>query len=233
MEKRAKSVAKRAEQPSDEALRSGRSAISAAKREQPRSDARQIRDGQPGVSNHSPFAGVEPQNEALEIYRRGMEALQHHAFATAATAFRSLADRFPAERALLDRARVYLNLCERELRGQSIELTTVEERLTAATAALNQGENDRAESLAGTVLSVDQNNDIALYLMAAASVRQGQTDRAMDLLGRAASVNGDVRVQAQLDADFAPLRHLEAFHALTHLSAPSATRPARQTRPER
>ena len=38
---------------------------------------------------------------------------------------------------------VYLALCERELARRPVEPRTTEERLTAATAALNNGDDDR------------------------------------------------------------------------------------------
>ena len=72
------------------------------------------------------------------------------------------AARFPSERALLDRVRVYLDLCERELRRKPPAPKTVEERLTAATAALNDGDEDRADALARSVVSDDADQDLAL-----------------------------------------------------------------------
>src|SRR6185295_9137717 len=56
-----------------------------------------------------------PNPEGVRLFQAGMEALQRHDYSGAANSFRTLLDRFPSERALLDRARVYLDLCEREL----------------------------------------------------------------------------------------------------------------------
>jgi hypothetical protein len=69
------------------------------------------------------------------MFQRGMEALQRHAYADAATAFDAVVLGFPHERGLLDRARVYLALCARESVRRPPAPKTVEERLTAATAA--------------------------------------------------------------------------------------------------
>ena len=93
-----------------------------------------------------------PAAEALSHFQRGMEALQRHAYHEAATAFQAVVMGFPGERALLDRARVYLELCERESNRRPPVPKTIEERLTAATAALNNAEDEAAEELASRAL---------------------------------------------------------------------------------
>src|SRR6188768_584324 len=57
---------------------------------------------------------VAPSTAALDLFQRGMEGMQRHEYQSAAALFRELLDQHPNERALLDRVRVYLDLCERE-----------------------------------------------------------------------------------------------------------------------
>lgn len=52
--------------------------------------------------------------EAVAIYERGVQALQRHDFQGAAGFFRTVLERYPDERELLERARLYLRVCERE-----------------------------------------------------------------------------------------------------------------------
>ena len=56
--------------------------------------------------------------EAVAIYERGVQALQKHDFAGAASFFRTVLERYPEERELLERARLYLRVCERETSRQ-------------------------------------------------------------------------------------------------------------------
>jgi tetratricopeptide (TPR) repeat protein len=164
-----------------------------------------------------------------------MQALQRHQFSVAADRFRALVDGFPTERALLDRARVYLELCEREARRQPQPPATAEEKLTAATAALNDGRDEEAEQLAHAVLADRPEQDLALYLLAAVHARRGESDNALDWLGRAIAVSPDVRAQALHDADFESLRDLSQFHDLleTASSAQSGTRRHRKIHSDR
>lgn len=155
-----------------------------------------------------------------------MAALQRHRYADAAERFRQLMAQFPTERGLLDRARVYIDLAEREIRRKPAEPQTVEERLTAATAALNNGDDARAESLARSVLASDPEQDLALYLIATVEARRGKLEAALSYLGQAVAVSPEVRAQAKHDADFEPLRHLDAFRELTDPPQTTSTPPA-------
>ena len=155
-----------------------------------------------------------PAHEAVMLFQRGMEALQRHAYADAAPAFQAILMGFPAERALGDRARVYLELCEREQRRRPAPPRTIEERLTAATAALNNGDDAQAEELSRSVLGDDPRHDLALYLLAAIHARRGAIEEAIALLGKVIAISPEASAQARQDEDFLPLHDEDAFWKL-------------------
>jgi predicted Zn-dependent protease len=159
-----------------------------------------------------------------------MEALQGHRYTDSAEAFSALVSGFPGERALLDRARVYLDPCARELRRQPAQPTTPEERLTAATAALNDGDETRAERLVQAVLAEEPDQDLALYLSAAIHARRGRRDEALAGLRHAIALRPDVAAQATLDPDFDSLHDSEAFRAITAQAAALPRRARRMRR---
>jgi tetratricopeptide (TPR) repeat protein len=158
--------------------------------------------------------GPQPNPQAVEFFQKGMESLQKHAYQAAADAFKALLERYPSERALTERTSLYLELCERELKRRPADPRTMEERLTAATAALNSGNDMLAERLAQSVLAEDSRQDLALYLMAAVEARRGESEAAVSFLTRAISVSPEVRAQARYDSDFETLRHLDGYRAL-------------------
>lgn len=175
-----------------------------------------------------PPAPPGPAVEALSLFRQGMDALQRHQYANAAEAFSRVLERFPAEAQMLERVRVYLDLCQRELKRRPAEPRSVEERLTAATAALNDGDIVRAEKLARGVLADDPHQDLALYLLASVEVRRGAFDQALSYLGQAIALSPEARAQARHEPDFEPLRGLDGFRDLT--DPPSASGGARRAR---
>lgn len=168
--------------------------------------------GDPGRLERS--TNARPAADAVTLFQAGMQALQRHDYTAAGGHFERLLESYPSEGALRERSMVYLVLCQRELARRPTEPRTVEERLTAATAALNNGDDDAAEGFVRTVLRDAPQHDLALYLLAAVEARRGADDEALLLLTRAMSINPEIRAQARHDADFEAIRDLEAFRRL-------------------
>ena len=174
-----------------------------------------------------------PAPEAIALFQRGMEALQRHAYADAARAFDAVLAGFPGERALLDRARVYLELATRESNRRPPAPRTVEERMTAATAALNNGDDQAAEDFARSVLGDEPKNDLALYLLAAILARRGAIADAIEFLGKAIALSPEASTHARTDEDFLPLHDEDDFWRITEPPIVSAGPRRRRTRSER
>lgn len=156
-----------------------------------------------------------PAADAVLGFERGMAELQKHNYAGAKITFQGLLDNFPSEGFLTDRARVYLSLAERELSRRPSSSGSVEERLTAATAALNNNDEAEAGRLAESAFRDDRSADLAVYLMAIVAARQGRTDDALAHIKTAIEINPESRVQARQDEEFDILLELDEFHTLT------------------
>jgi tetratricopeptide (TPR) repeat protein len=189
---------------------------------------------QPGLPPPPPPG---PPAEAVNAFEAAMQSLQRHSYQQAAAGFRDLLERYPSERGLLDRVRVYLGLCDRELRRQPVVPGTVEEQLTAATAALNNGDEAGAERLAKAVLAQDSRDALALYLRAVIEARRGAAGAAMSYLEKAVEISPEAGAQARFDADFESIRDTDTFRRLTDPPANSTPsnhyRRARRVRGER
>ena len=85
-------------------------------------------------------------HEAVALYERGLQAFQRRDFAAAANALRSVIEQYPDERELLERARLYLKVCERELEPKEPVPRTADEWVYAATVALNAGHESMARA---------------------------------------------------------------------------------------
>src|SRR5207244_7369321 len=84
--------------------------------------------------------------EAVAMYERGLEALQRHAYAEAARLLESVLKLYPEEKELHERVRLYLNICERQATQREAAPQTIDERLYAATLAINGGPYDQASA---------------------------------------------------------------------------------------
>jgi tetratricopeptide (TPR) repeat protein len=159
--------------------------------------------------------------EAVTLYEEGLAALQSHEFSRASALLRSVLSRYPEERELHDRVRLYLNVCERHMTPRAASPSTPEERVFAATLAVNAANYDEALEHLRTALSEAPDHDHALYMLASVLALREQVDEAAQLLLRAIDLNPDNRNLARHDPDLAVLREFDSVRAALEAISPS------------
>jgi len=158
--------------------------------------------------------------EAVLTYERAMQALQAKRYRDAAQLLKTVIATYPEEKELLERASLYLRVCERHLAPPDATPSTPEERVYAATLAINSGDFDRAIALLTSAVAQDSSNDHAEYMLGVALAIRGNNDAAITHLERAVALNSETRNLIAKEADLEALRHTDAIIAL--LSAPPA-----------
>ena len=150
--------------------------------------------------------------EAVARYEQGIRLLQEHKFPEAASAFQSVLTQYPEEKELNDRVRLYLALCERQLKSAP-EPGTTEERLYAATLALNAGDPSTALGHLGKIVNQDPDHDGALYMLAVVHALREDPATALTYLQRAIERNPENRSLALQDSDLERLMQDESVRA--------------------
>jgi tetratricopeptide (TPR) repeat protein len=169
--------------------------------------------------------------EAVAIYERAIDTMQRHDFSGALDLLQSVLRLYPDEKELHERVKLYINVCERHVTPREAAPISVDERLFAATVALNGGRYDEALSHLRLVRDEDPDNDHALYMLAVAHAQRDEHAQAIAHLERAIALNTENRARARRDPDLEPLHDDEAFHAA--LDAPTVPPPARDMTPRR
>jgi Tfp pilus assembly protein PilF len=162
--------------------------------------------------------------EALAVYETGVRALQRHDFEAAADSLRDVIQRYPGERELVERAKLYLQVCERETARRPSGPQTPSECVYAATVALNAGDVEGALGHLNRALERAPDSDHAHYIMAVALVDKGDTPLALEHLRQAVSLNPENRSVALQDPDLRVLHELESFHQALEASDASLRR---------
>jgi tetratricopeptide (TPR) repeat protein len=193
-----------------------------------RKGAASVRAPQPPAQASAPKAPQRRSTyfEAVALYEQGLEALQRHAYAQATTLLESVLRQYPEEKELHERVRLYLNICERQATQKEAAPQTIDERLYAATLAINTGQYDQAIAHLRLVRDEDPDNDHAIYMLAVAHAQRDEHAEAVAHLERAIALNPENRALARNDPDLEPLRDDEAFRAA--LEAPATSRPDRR-----
>jgi tetratricopeptide (TPR) repeat protein len=168
--------------------------------------------------------------EAIAIYETGVRALQRHDFEKAADQFRQIIERYPDERELHERSLLYLRVCERETARRPAVPQTAQERVYAATVALNAGDSTAALDHLRRALADAPDSDHAHYIMAVALAAYGQTTEALIHLKRSIELNPDNRALARQDPDLEDVRELEGFRDALEVPAAAQRLRARRRR---
>ena len=174
----------------------------------------------PAPSAPPPVPRRSTSADAVALYERALEALQRHEYETAGNLLESVLRQYPEEKELHERVRLYLNICQRQATHRETAPQTIDERLYAATLAINGAKYDQAIAHLRLVRDEDPDNDHALYMLAVAHAQRDEHAEAVAHLERAIALNPENRALARHDPDLEPLRDDEAFRAA--LEAPPA-----------
>jgi tetratricopeptide (TPR) repeat protein len=193
-----------------------------------------MRLARPAPSPPRPAPAPRPAYlEALGLYERGLEALQRRDFDRAAAAFQDVLTRYPEERELHERTRLYLKVCERERSAARPVPRTPEERLFAATVSMNAGEYGTALDHLRAVQSEEPDNDHAEYMLAVIGAVRENYQEALAHLRRAIELNPENRGLARHDPDLQALRGDETFRLMVEPAPGPAPVRRRRPRPAR
>jgi len=108
---------------------------------------------------------------------------------------------YPEEKELHERVRLYLNVCQRQATPRVPAPQTIDERLYAATLAINGGQYDQAIVHLRLVRDEDPDNDHAIYMLAVAHAQRDEHAEAVAHLERAIALNPENRALARNDPD--------------------------------
>ncbi len=152
--------------------------------------------------------------KAITVMERGIKAMQKKSYKTAVTAFTSLLDKFPAERALHDRARGYLKTCERMTATAGKPPTDANQMLHLATYHLNNHEMDEALALLEKLNRKPAVKAETTYAFAIYHALNGDAETALTTLAEAIKLNETCKFAARTERDFGGLFELPEFQEL-------------------
>jgi len=147
--------------------------------------------------------------KAVALYERALGTLQKRRLSTAAVLFRRVINEFPDERELHERCRRYLEVCTRETTPDPSPQTP-EERVYAATLALNAGAPEEALEHLEAAVANEPDSDHIHYMLAVARAAAGETKAAVTHLQRAIELNPDNRFLARNEPSFETLQESAA-----------------------
>ena len=155
--------------------------------------------------------------KALNLYSQGIKDFRRRDYEKAASSFGSLIEKFPDEHEQVDRARVYLTICQKGQKKESVNLKTVEDYLFYAQMKINQRDYEGALKLLEKALDFKKEEARIYYLMAIAYVQGSRLDDSLEALKKAIQKDKALAILAQNETDFEPLWEDKRFKVLVKL----------------
>lgn len=138
--------------------------------------------------------------QAVQNFEAGMKHLQSQKFDKAEPLLTKVVG--GPDKALADRARVYLNICKHQMARTSTSFKSAEEHYDYAIALMNKGDYDEARNHLQKLVKSNPKADYAIYGLAVLECLTGRVEECLRTLQQAITLNPNLRFQARNDSDF-------------------------------
>lgn len=151
-------------------------------------------------------------------YQAAVQLLQQGKFDKALAAFEKLLPGAPIE--LLERCKMYMVTCQRQMEQRNLTFLTPEEHYDYAVSQLNTGYYEEAREQFNAILAAHPEADYAYYGLALLDAMTSRTQECLDNLAHAIELNSRNRLQARVDADFQNMADDPRFTELLYPEVP-------------
>jgi tetratricopeptide (TPR) repeat protein len=155
---------------------------------------------------------------AFQHYMTAVQLLQQGKFEKALAGFEKLLPLAPME--LLDRCKMYIITCHKQLEVRRLTFLTPEEHFDYAISQFNTGYYEEAREQFEGILTGHPNADYAFYGLALLDAITGRTQDCLGNLSRAIELNPRNRLQARADNDFQSMADDPRFTELLYPEIP-------------
>jgi tetratricopeptide (TPR) repeat protein len=162
--------------------------------------------------------GHSTTGPAYQHYMAAVQLLQQGKFERALVVLEKLLPTAPIE--LLDRCKMYISTCQRQLESRKLIFLTPEEHYDYAISQLNTGYYEEAREQFEGILSGHPGADYAFYGLALLDAITGRTQDCLGNLSRAIELNPKNRLQARADNDFQSMSDDPRFTELLYPEIP-------------
>jgi tetratricopeptide (TPR) repeat protein len=148
---------------------------------------------------------------ALGILEKSIKLLHNKEIKKARIELKTLIEHHPAEQEILARARMYLQICDREEASHKKPAPGNDQLYTLGVMEHNRGNYDSAISYFRQSLEKNASSDHIYYSLAASFAMKGDLAEAVQNLQKALEINEENRIYAKNDSDFSPLHGHKEF----------------------
>jgi len=161
---------------------------------------------------------IDSYEKSIQSFGDAVKAFRKGNCEKAVELFNTLIEKHASEKELVDRARIYLEICKKVESEKTILLKTFDDFYESGVLLMNQGDYEEALKLFNKAVEKDPNHAKILYFMAAIYQSMGDSDQSLEYLKKSIQIDKYFKILAQNDSDFEALREDKKFKILTKLA---------------
>ncbi len=163
-------------------------------------------------------AKKDDYERALSDYSQALKAFHKKEFKKAAESLKGFIEKYETERELIDRAKMYLKICETKLSNEKIQLKTFDDYYQVSILKMNEGDYQEALQLLEKARDMKPKEGKIFYLMADTYCLLGENEQCLENLKKAIQLDGFFKILAQNERDFEPLWEDKKFKLITRMA---------------
>jgi len=153
--------------------------------------------------------------KSLLAYSQAMKAFHKGDYPRAAELLKEFLEKHVSEKELVDRAKVYLSICEEQKIDKGFKLTASDDYYQFGIYKLNQGEYEESLKLLKKAAEMKPKDGKFFYSMADCCCLMGNEDKCLEYLKKAIQLDKYFKILAQNERDFEQLWEDKRFKLIT------------------
>ena len=163
-------------------------------------------------------ATLDSFEKTLSSYSQAVKAFRRGDCKKATEYFGAFIEKYPTEKELIDRAKIYMKICAEKKTKDAIALRSFDDYYEMGVFNLNRGEYAEAIKLFTKALEKDSGEGKVIYLIGKAHYLMGDKDKFLDHLKSAIHVDKTFKVFAQNDMEIDDIKNDKKFKLITKLA---------------
>lgn len=163
-------------------------------------------------------AKIDSFEKTLSSYSQAVKAFRRGDCSKTKQYFEAFIEKYPLEKELIDRAKIYMKICEDKGKKDDFALKDFNDYYEMGVYNLNKGAYEEAIKLFNKALEKDSDEGKIFYLIGKAHFLMGDKDKFLDNLKSAIQVDKSFKIFAQNDMDIDDIKNDKKFKLITKLA---------------
>lgn len=161
---------------------------------------------------------IDNYEKAVSAFSGAVEAFRKGNHEKAVESFKALIENHASEKELVDRALIYIKICQNLKAKETIPMKTFDDYYENGVYLMNKGEYEDALKIFNNALEKEPDHAEVMYFIAAIYQSMGDTEQSLEFLKKSIQKDKYFKILAQNDSDFEDLREDKKFKIITKLA---------------